>query len=190
MWRLCQKALVRNSNMNKINWFKIISRYQRSMAVILALSFLCVGSLSVTAMVNHMDIPTWIGSWHTKQVTATQLQNGELKPITLIDVRSPEEYTEDHIGNSLLVPLTDIEAGFGIKKIHTIAQSNAKFNQNHPTIVLYCHSGPRSIKAYQRLENSQLNFVVLKGGIKAWRQTIPKSKDIEVLAPISLNLHV
>lgn len=166
--------------------FQKISRYQRAIAVMVCLSFLCVGSVSVAAMVNHMDIPTWIGSWNTKQVTATQLQKGELKPVILIDVRSPDEYTEDHIGDSLLVPLTDIEAGFGVKQILSIAQGSAKFKPK-PTIVLYCRSGPRSIKAYQRLENSQLNFVVLKGGIKAWRQAIPKSKDVEILAPISLN---
>lgn len=176
--------------MKNINCFQKLSRYQRAIVLMLCLSFLCVGSISVAAMVNHMDIPTWIGSWNTKQVTATQLQQGELKPVILIDVRSPEEYTEDHIGDSLLVPLTDIEAGFGRKRIRAMAQSNAKFNQTQPTIVLYCQSGPRSIKAYQRLENSQLKFVVLKGGIKAWRQAIPKSKDIEVLAPISLNLRV
>jgi rhodanese-related sulfurtransferase len=176
--------------MKNNNWFQKLSSYQRAIAVILCVSFLCVGSVSVAAIVNHMDIPTWLGSWNTKEVTVTQLQQGKLKPVILIDVRSPKEYTEDHIGESLLIPLSDIEAGSGVKQIRAIAQVSAKFKQTPPTIVLYCRSGPRSVKAYQRVENPQLNFVVLKGGIKAWRQAVPRLKDLEILAPITLNLRV
>jgi rhodanese-related sulfurtransferase len=100
-------------------------------------------------------------------------------------VRSPDEYTEDHIGESQLVPLDDIKAGFGIKEIRTIIKTKPQ-NPTQPTLVLYCGSGQRSVKAYKQLENTGLNFVVLKGGIKAWRKVVPRSKDAEVLAPIML----
>ncbi len=85
---------------------KGIVRYLRPLPVILCLSLLGVGSVSVGAMVNHMDVPTFIASFNTKKVTVAELQQGKVKPVVLIDVRSPEEYLEDHIGNSSLVPLT------------------------------------------------------------------------------------
>jgi hypothetical protein len=43
-------------------WFKGLCLDRRSIAVILCLSLLCVGSMSVAAVVNHMDIPTLIAS--------------------------------------------------------------------------------------------------------------------------------
>jgi rhodanese-related sulfurtransferase len=169
--------------MKNKHWFQKISRYQRAIAVMLCLSFLCVGSISAAAMVNHMDIPTWLASWNTKEVTVSQLQKGQIKPLILIDVRSPYEYAEDHIAESVLVPLSDIEAGFGMKKIRALAQTKQQSIQ--PTIVLYCGSGQRSVKAYQKMANTGLNFVVLKGGIKAWREVIPPSQDMQVVAPIN-----
>lgn len=164
----------------KSNWLQQISRYQRAIVVMLCLSFFAVGSISGAAMINHMDIPTFIASWSTKQVTVAQLQQGQLKPVIFVDVRSPDEYAKDHIGESRLVPLSDIEAGFGSKQIAAIVQTNQP-----PSIVLYCHSGQRSIKAYKQLENIKVNFVVLQGGIKAWREVVPRSQDPEILNPIT-----
>ena len=171
--------------MKNHNWFKGLCLYQRSIVVILCLSLLSVGSVSVAAMVNHMDIPTLIASWSTKQVSVNQLRQGQLQPMILIDVRSPEEYAEDHIGQSLLVPLTDIEADFGVKRIRASAQASGNSDQTQPTIVLYCTSGMRSVKAYHRLEKTGLNIVVLTGGITAWRKAVLAQKDAEVLAPIT-----
>lgn len=160
-------------------------RYLRPIPVILTLSFLGVSAVGIGAVVNGMDVPTFINSLNTKKVTVAELQQGKLQQVILIDVRSPEEYAEDHIAKSLLVPLTDIEASFGVKRILTIAQESAKFNHTQPTIVLYCTSGMRSVKAYQQLKKTGLNFVVLAGGIKAWRQAVPKQKDAEILSPMT-----
>jgi rhodanese-related sulfurtransferase len=118
-------------------------------------------------------------------VGVNQLRQGRLKPVILIDVRSPEEYAEDHIGQSLLVPLTDIEADFGVKRVRAIAQASGNSHQSQPTIVLYCTSGMRSVKAYQRLAKTGLNIVVLSGGITAWRKAVLAKKDAQVLAPIT-----
>jgi rhodanese-related sulfurtransferase len=167
----------------KNNWFQKISRYQRAIAVIVFLSFLSVGSISVAALINHMDIPTFVASWSTKQVTVSQLQQGQLKSVIFVDVRSPNEYAEDHISESRLIPLSDIEAGFGSKQIAAIAHTNQQSIQ--PTIVLYCHSRQRSIKAYKQLEKIGVNFVVLQGGITAWRKVVPKSQDTRILNPIT-----
>ena len=174
---------------------KGIVRYLRPLPVILCLSFLGVSTVSVGALVNHMDIPTFIASLNTKKVTVAELQQGKLKPVIFIDVRSalrssaslsPEEYAEDRIDQSLLVPLTDIEADFGVKRIRAIAQASAKPNQPQPTIVLYCTAGMRSVKAYQQLEKTGLNFVVLAGVIKAWRKAVPAQQDAQILSRIDI----
>ncbi|HLO50119.1 MAG TPA: rhodanese-like domain-containing protein [Kamptonema sp.] len=163
-----------------------IARYFRPLPVIFCLSLISVSSLSAIALFNHMDLPTFIASLNAKEVTVAELQQGKLKPVILIDVRSPEEYAEDRIGQSPLVPITDIQAGFGIKQVQAIAKANVKPNQPLPTIVLYCQRGPRSIKAYHKLKKIGLNLVYLSGGIAAWRQAVPARKDAKILAPITL----
>lgn len=146
---------------------------------LIILTPITLGGITITAiaLVHHMDVPTYITSLNTPQIKVAELAQGQLKPIILIDVRSPEEYAEDHIGQSQSVPLVDIEAGFGIQRVQKIAQAQAKANQPQPTIVLYCTSGMRSVKAFKHLSKTGLKFVVLTGGIKAWRQEITAQKD-------------
>lgn len=162
-----------------------MARYFRPLPVMLGVILIPVFSLSGFALINHMDIPTFIASLNAQKVTVPELQRGKLKPVILIDVRSPEEYAADRIGESPLVPLTDIEAGFGVKQVQAIAQASVKSNQTKPTIVLYCAAGGRSVKAYQKLQKTGLNLVFLSGGITAWRQAIPAKQDAEILAPIT-----
>ncbi|MEG4394402.1 rhodanese-like domain-containing protein [Microcoleus sp. BROC3] len=182
-----------------------INRYFLILLVIMGLGLTSVASVGAVALFHHMDILTFIASLNTKQVTVAQLQQGELKPVILIDVRSPEEYAEDRIGESPLVPLTDIELGFGVKQVQSIVKARVKSDRPQPIIVLYCARGGRSVKAYKQLEKvawySQesagnetnnikditLNVVVLSGGIKAWRQAVPAAKDAQILAPITLH---
>ncbi|MEG4232771.1 sterol desaturase family protein [Microcoleus sp. Pol11C3] len=165
-----------------------VARYFSSLPVMLGVILMPVCFLSGVALINHMDIPTFIASLNAQKVTVAELQRGKLKPVILIDVRSPEEYAADRIGESPLVPLTDIEAGFGVKQVQAIAQASVKSNQTQPTIVLYCAGGARSVKAYQKLQKTGLNLVFLSGGITAWRQAIPAKQDAEILAPITRSL--
>jgi|SRR6476661_3669023 len=180
-----------------------INRYSR-LLIAMGCGLMSVASLSAFALFNHMDILTFIASLNTKQVTVAQLQQGKLKPVILIDVRSPEEYAEDRIGDSPIVPLIDIEMGFGVKQIQSIVKARVKSDRPQPVIVLYCARGARSVKAYKQLEkvarysqesagnetnkikDINLNFVVLSGGITAWRQAVPTAKDAQILAPITL----
>ncbi|MBD1829501.1 rhodanese-like domain-containing protein [Microcoleus vaginatus GB1-A2] len=181
-----------------------INRYSRLWRVIIGFGLTTVASVGAVALFHHMDILTFIASLNTKQVTVAQLQQGKLKPVLLIDVRSPEEYAEDRIGESPLVPIIDIEMGFGVKQIQSIVKARVKSERNQPIIVLYCARGGRSVKAYKQLEkvarysqesggnetnkikDMSLNVVVLSGGIKAWRQAVPAPKDAQILAPITL----
>ncbi len=190
--------------MLNLNFKQSINRYSRPLRVIMGLGLIGLGSLSAFALFNHMDIITFIASLNTKQVTVAELQQGKLKSVILIDVRSPEEYAEDRIAESPLVPLIDLEMGFGVKQVQAIVKAQVKDDRPQPIVVLYCARGGRSIKAYQQLakvdrysqdaagnqtnkiKDISLNFVVLSGGIKAWRQAVPAQKDAQILAPITL----
>ncbi|MGL5065684.1 MAG: rhodanese-like domain-containing protein, partial [Microcoleus sp.] len=95
--------------------------------------------------------------------------------------------------------------GFGIKQVQSIVKAQVKDDRSQPIVVLYCARGGRSVKAYQQLEKIarhfpetqgnktkkiqgiNLNFVVLSGGIKAWRQAVTAQKDAQILAPITLS---
>ncbi|MEG3841298.1 rhodanese-like domain-containing protein [Microcoleus sp. herbarium14] len=187
-----------------LNFKQSINRYSRPLRGIMGLGLISVGSLSAVALFNHMDLITFIASLNTKQITVAELQQGKLRSVILIDVRSPEEYAEDRIAESPLVPLIDLEMGFGVKQVQAIVKAQVKDERPQPIVVLYCARGGRSIKAYQQLakvdrysqdaagnqtnkiKDISLNFVVLSGGIKAWRQAVPAQKDAQILAPITL----
>ncbi|CAD5959056.1 Putative thiosulfate sulfurtransferase, mitochondrial [Planktothrix tepida] len=140
--------------------------------LVLILMVLGVGMISLTliAKMNHLDVVTFVKSFNTPEVTVEELSQKDLKSVIFIDVRSPEEYEEDHIPNSILVPITEIEQGKGIEKIQEIAKTYSISPVEKPTLILYCQLGPRSIKAYQKLEKTGLNLVVLQGGMTAWRK--------------------
>ena len=148
--------------------------------VFIAFSTLIGGAFALTPVITKMNLLTYIASLKTKTITVTQLQQIRAKQpqaVILIDVRTPEEYTQDHIADSILVPLSDIESRFGIKQIEAIANRTIQSSSTQSIIVLYCTSGMRSFKAYKLLKESGLNTVALAGGITAWRETIPAKQD-------------
>lgn len=65
--------------------------------------------------------------------------------MTIIDVRSPEEYKSGHADNSINIPLQKIEEK--LSEIKTFAQP----------IILCCASGGRSGQATQFLKNEGLD---------------------------------
>jgi len=76
---------------------------------------------------------------------------------TLLDVRQPWEYEEDHIPGAKLVPLGDLKEG------------TQTLDQEKPTLV-YCAVGGRSRVAAQLLSGRGFKEVYnLSGGIKAYR---------------------
>jgi rhodanese-related sulfurtransferase len=151
-------------------WMKL---YLHPLPTIISLGIVSVSSVSVAAVVNNMDVPTLISSFSTKQVTVAELKQGKIpQPVIFIDVRTPEEYAQDHIPKSWLFPITEIENGSGIQQIQAIAKAKIKPDLIQPKIVLYCTRGQRSIKAYKLLKKTNLNLVVLKGGITAWQENV------------------
>ena len=75
--------------------------------------------------------------------------------IDIVDIRSPQEFEEKRIRNSINIPLYDLK-----KKAECI------LNNKNKLIVLCCGCGIRSKKAYKILEEKGYsNLYSLKGGI-------------------------
>lgn len=76
---------------------------------------------------------------------------------TLLDVRQPREYHDEHIPGARLIPLGEL------------SDRLSEIDRNIPTIV-YCAIGGRSRVAAQMLSGKGFTTVYnLKGGIKAWQ---------------------
>jgi rhodanese-related sulfurtransferase len=176
-----------NSNIDQIKTHKFQQvfanrRYLLPLAVVGALLVAGAGTMSILAYQHQMSLPVYLQSFSTPQISVQELASGKFKSVLLIDVRSPEEYQEDHIGNSQLVPLTDIESGLGIPQVKTILQRYERTHLDKPTIILYCTSGMRSIKANQQLSHYGYQALTLTGGITTWRKQFTRSQDLQVLA--------
>lgn len=86
--------------------------------------------------------------------------------IILLDVRTPEEFEEAHIPNSLLIPDYDIEK-----------LASEKLPDQDSTIYIYCRSGRRSKIAAEKLIDMGYSKVYDIGGIIDWKyETISVKK--------------
>ncbi len=134
---------------------------------LMVISLLSLGVAITIPICTNMSVVTFIRSLNSESITPEELnllQKNNSNSLILIDVRSPEEYDEGHIKGSVLIPITDIEQGFGVTEISKLAKKNSSNN----TIVLYCTHATRSLKAYQILKKNGIATVNLKGGITAW----------------------
>ncbi len=83
----------------------------------------------------------------------------------IIDVRTPEEYFEGHIQNSILIDITKTEAF--IKKLNSLDKSGPYY--------VYCRSGQRSAKACYLMEQLGIKRIFnLVGGILEWKGELVK----------------
>lgn len=76
--------------------------------------------------------------------------------ITLLDVRTNEEYAREHIEGSELIP------------VQVLAQNLSKLPKDKK-IIVYCHSGNRSVKASRILVENGYVPLNVKGGIEGWK---------------------
>ena len=74
----------------------------------------------------------------------------------LVDVRTPQEYSEGHLEGAVNIPVRDIEARLG------------ELGDKQGSIVLYCRSGARSAKAKTLLESKGFTRVVNLGAMSSW----------------------
>ena len=76
--------------------------------------------------------------------------------VFVLDVRTPEEYQDNHLPGATLIPLEQLGVRYG------------ELPQDE-TILVYCRTGNRSLQAVYLLENAGFNRVhSLDRGIKNW----------------------
>ncbi|PZO42663.1 MAG: hypothetical protein DCF19_06375 [Pseudanabaena frigida] len=173
---------VEQLSINNVKEFVSKRRYLVPLALVSAMLIASAGTLSIIAYQHQMSLPVYLQSFSTPQISVEALASGKLKSIVLIDVRSPEEYQEDRIGNSELVPLVEIEGATGIQQVQNILERSEKVHQTKPTLILYCTSGMRSIAANKYLRDRGYQALTLTGGITAWRKQFTRSQDLQILS--------
>lgn len=87
-----------------------------------------------------------------------QVEPSELPPgAVLLDVRTEDERSRDHIGRSLHIPLHQLKSRAG-------ELSRYKEKQ----IICYCATGNRSLNAAVQLKKMGYSTANMKGGISNW----------------------
>lgn len=84
------------------------------------------------------------------------IQSGE--QVTVLDVRTPDEFTKEHIEGAILIPLQTLD-----KNLALIA------NVKNQKILVYCHSGNRSVSASRLLADNGFTPLNISGGITEWK---------------------
>jgi len=96
-----------------------------------------------------------------------QLIDSKAANFILVDVRTPEEYSDAHIPGAVSIPLAEIEQGIGIAKIKALTPSHQ--------VITYCTAGKRSNKALELLRKARIQSSNVNGGIRDWRKQIDPS---------------
>jgi len=87
--------------------------------------------------------------------------------ILLLDVRTPEEYADGHIANTMLIPVQELA-----QRIDELAPYKTK------TIIAICRSGNRSGKAAELLGSQGYTVFNMEGGMLKWRDAqLPMTEE-------------
>ena len=74
--------------------------------------------------------------------------------VTLLDVRTIQEYKSGHLRNAKLIPVQELSKNLGLLKL-----------DKHKKIIVYCKTGSRSVSASRILEENGFTPLNVKGGI-------------------------
>jgi rhodanese-related sulfurtransferase len=101
----------------------------------------------------------WILS-NFDSITPTQAQEllKEGDNVVVLDVRTPDEFTQGHIQDAVLMPVQLLE--------QNLAELDESKNKK---ILVYCASGMRSVAASRILSENGFTAINLKGGIGQWK---------------------
>lgn len=96
--------------------------------------------------------------------------------LLIVDVREPDEFTEEHIANSILIPRGTLEAAADLvnkRRVRPLCDA-----QERP-VVLYCDTGARSAMAADTLQQMGFREVYsLAGGLAVWSaEELPVIKE-------------
>ncbi|MFD0897287.1 rhodanese-like domain-containing protein [Loigolactobacillus binensis] len=92
-------------------------------------------------------------------ISATDLMAKLPTGVTLLDVRTPEEYRAGHIRQAQNFPLDSITEYAGTDK----------------EVYAICHSGQRSAQACQILRDKGYNAISVRGGMNLWQGPVVTS---------------
>lgn len=106
----------------------------------------CLSSTTPSEKGKYVDVSVQQGK--------EMIDNGE---VFLLDVRTQEEYNEDHISGSTLIPVQELEA-----RLSELPRDKK--------ILIYCRSGNRSVTASKTLEKNGFTQIFnMQGGITEWK---------------------
>lgn len=84
------------------------------------------------------------------------------KQATLVDVRTPEEFSADHVTSAINIPL------------HQVAQRIKEFREMDKPIIAYCRSGNRSGMAISILKQNGIQDAINGGSINDLKKAARK----------------
>jgi rhodanese-related sulfurtransferase len=91
-----------------------------------------------------------------------RITSGE--PVTLLDVRTKEEYERIHAAGALLIPLDELD-------VSTLKEKLKQYGQPpEAAIYVLCHSGHRAMNACEQVFDHLPHVVHVQGGTLAWAQ--------------------
>ena len=136
-----------------------------SLAIGAVLTAGCIGGETITPT---QEIPTQIIENITPQEAFTLIQNNKTNSgFVILDVRTPEEFADGHIENTINIDFYS----------KTFRDELGKLDKNK-TYLIYCQSGNRSGKTLDMM--TELNFKEvynMLGGILAWNaEGLPTTK--------------
>jgi len=118
--------------------------------------------VSCTARVSQNQTSTYIDI--TPIEAREKIQKA--KNVLLLDVRTKEEFSEEHIKNALNIPVQELE-----KRLDELKK------YKNFEIIVYCRSGARSRRASEILVKNGFKFVYnLSGGIIEWKKQFEVEK--------------
>ncbi|TQV63018.1 MAG: rhodanese-like domain-containing protein [Sulfurovum sp.] len=101
----------------------------------------------------------WIGS---SVVSLSPMEVSKLLEndtnVTLLDVRTPQEFASEHIEGATLIPVSDLEQN--LDKLQ---------DAKNKKILVYCRSGSRSVTASRILLEHGFSPINMSGGINQWK---------------------
>lgn len=119
--------------------------------LLIVLSILIIGTVSACEENSYMQIT---------QEEAKKMMDEE-EDVTILDVRTNEEYEEGHIKDAICIPNETIDENI-----------TEQLPDEKQIILIYCRSGNRSKQASEKLANLGYSNIYEFGGINTWAYDI------------------
>jgi uncharacterized membrane protein YdjX (TVP38/TMEM64 family)/rhodanese-related sulfurtransferase len=118
--------------------------------------------IALALLAAVMFLPRLVSRLHGGQELSVQELNQALAEgrVTLVDVRSPEEYAQGHVQGAVPVPLDEL-----------LADPQRVAGAHEQPLALICRTDRRSAKAWRALHQAGVeDALVVVGGMEAWER--------------------